>query len=75
MNSKNDESFNIQGDALITTCYYTTTNRANITLGGFAITDEMCVNYIHYYPATKLEVCKSAISDSYLQKYFKFMRE
>lgn len=28
----------------------------NATMGGFSIQDEMCVNYIHYYPATELEV-------------------
>lgn len=31
-------------------------DRENITLGGFAISDEMCVNYIHYYPNARLEV-------------------
>lgn len=31
-------------------------DKENITLGGFAISDEMCVNYIHYYPNTRLEV-------------------
>lgn len=45
-----------QGDSLITTCTYNTMDRENITLGGFAISDEMCVNYIHYYPNTRLEV-------------------
>lgn len=45
-----------QGDSLITTCTYNTVNRDNVTLGGFAISDEMCVNYIHYYPNARLEV-------------------
>lgn len=49
--------------------------RRNVTLGGFGITDEMCVNYIHYYPHTDLEVCKSSISDQALRTYFKYMRE
>lgn len=52
-----------QGDALITTCTYDTEKRDNITLGGYAIKDEMCVNYVHYYPKIQLEVCKSSISD------------
>ncbi|RZC32601.1 Cu2 monoox C domain containing protein, partial [Asbolus verrucosus] len=63
------------GDALITKCDYNTEDRDNVTLGGFAITDEMCVNYIHYFPATDLEVCKSAISDQALSTYFNYMKE
>lgn len=38
--------------------------------GGFGILEEMCVNYIHYYPKTELELCKSAVDDGSLQKYF-----
>lgn len=64
-----------QGDALITTCDFRTLDRSNVTLGGFAISDEMCVNYIHYYPHTELEVCKSAISDQALQTFFRYMKE
>lgn len=67
--------FILKGDALITTCDYRTEDRNNVTLGGFSITDEMCVNYIHYFPATPLEVCKSAISDQALQTYFEYMNE
>ncbi|KAG1652652.1 Tyramine beta-hydroxylase [Nymphon striatum] len=62
------------GDALITTCKYRTQNRINVTLGGFSITDEMCVNYIHYYPKGNLEVCKSSIDTDSLMNYFKFMK-
>ncbi|XP_024941775.1 tyramine beta-hydroxylase isoform X2 [Cephus cinctus] len=65
----------LPGDALITTCTYDTKNRKNVTLGGFAISDEMCVNYIHYYPNTRLEVCKSAISNDALRTYFRYMRD
>ncbi|EFN89747.1 Dopamine beta-hydroxylase [Harpegnathos saltator] len=65
----------LPGDSLITTCTYNTMDRDNVTLGGFAISDEMCVNYIHYYPNTRLEVCKSAISDDALRTYFRYMRE
>lgn len=65
----------LPGDSLITTCTYNTMQRENITLGGFAISDEMCVNYIHYYPNTRLEVCKSAISDDALKTYFRYMKE
>ncbi|RZF37938.1 hypothetical protein LSTR_LSTR005438 [Laodelphax striatellus] len=65
----------LPGDALITTCWYNTEDRTNITVGGFAISDEMCVNYIYYYPKSNLEVCKSSISDSNLINYFKLMNE
>ncbi|XP_033321707.1 tyramine beta hydroxylase [Megalopta genalis] len=65
----------LPGDSLITTCTYKTMDRKNVTLGGFAISDEMCVNYIHYYPDARLEVCKSAISDDALRTYFRYLRE
>lgn len=61
-----------KGDFLETTCLYNTEHKQNATIGGHAITDEMCVNYMHYYPATELEVCKSAISNMALENYFKF---
>lgn len=64
-----------KGHVLITRCEYNTEDRENITLGGFGISDEMCVNYVHYYPHTDLEVCKSAISDQALQTYFRYMHE
>lgn len=63
-----------KGDALITTCYYDTRGYTNTTLGGFSISDEMCVNYIQYYPATKLEVCKSSVSEKTLEDYFYYMK-
>lgn len=59
----------------MTTCYYDTRGYETATLGGFSISDEMCVNYIHYYPATQLELCKSAISEKSLYNYFKYMAE
>ncbi|XP_068083155.1 tyramine beta-hydroxylase [Anabrus simplex] len=65
----------LPGDALITTCTYKTTDRNNITLGGFAISDEMCVNYVHYFPKVDLEVCKSSISTESLDTYFRFLHE
>ena len=60
----------LPGDALITTCMYNTLDRENITLGGFGFTEEMCVNYIHYYPRAQLEVCKSSIDKDQLYRYF-----
>ncbi|KAM9324234.1 dopamine beta-hydroxylase [Gastrophryne carolinensis] len=58
------------GDLLITSCSYNTAERSRVTVGGFSITDEMCVNYIHYYPRTELELCKSHVDTGYLRKYF-----
>ncbi|CAH1109286.1 unnamed protein product [Psylliodes chrysocephalus] len=65
----------LPGHSLITRCDYNTDDRENITLGGFSITDEMCVNYIHYYPHCELEVCKSSISDQALKTFFRYMNE
>lgn len=59
-----------RGDVLITSCTYNTENRTLATVGGLGISEEMCVNYVHYYPQTQLELCKSAVDDGFLQKYF-----
>uniref|UniRef100_A0A9J7XYZ0 Dopamine beta-hydroxylase n=1 Tax=Cyprinus carpio carpio TaxID=630221 RepID=A0A9J7XYZ0_CYPCA len=59
-----------QGDALVTKCTYNTEDRNKATVGGFGIMEEMCVNYVHYYPRTQLELCKSHVDTDYLQKYF-----
>ncbi|XP_008578902.1 PREDICTED: dopamine beta-hydroxylase [Galeopterus variegatus] len=58
------------GDVLITSCTYNTEDRKLATVGGFGILEEMCVNYVHYYPQTQLELCKSAVDGGFLQKYF-----
>ncbi|NXA34878.1 DOPO hydroxylase, partial [Eudromia elegans] len=58
------------GDELITTCTYNTQDRSQATVGGFGIMEEMCVNYVHYYPQTQLELCKSAVDPGYLHRYF-----
>ncbi|XP_020493768.2 dopamine beta-hydroxylase [Labrus bergylta] len=63
----------LPGDVLITKCTYNTEDRSKPTVGGFGIMEEMCVNYIHYYPRTKLELCKSHVDPEYLQKYFNFI--
>ncbi|XP_052224126.1 dopamine beta-hydroxylase-like [Dreissena polymorpha] len=65
----------LPGDALITTCEDTTLNRDNATIGGFAITDEMCVNYVHYYPVAALEVCKSSVETRALNDFFAFVNK
>lgn len=63
----------LPGDVLITKCTYNTEDRSKPTVGGFGIMEEMCVNYIHYYPRTQLELCKSHVDPQYLQKYFNFI--
>ncbi|XP_016413252.1 dopamine beta-hydroxylase-like [Sinocyclocheilus rhinocerous] len=60
----------LPGDALVTKCSYNTADRNKVTVGGFGIMEEMCVNYVHYYPRTQLELCKSHVDTDYLQKYF-----
>ncbi|XP_061459950.1 dopamine beta-hydroxylase [Rhineura floridana] len=60
----------LPGDVLRTTCVYNTEDRTQATVGGFGIMEEMCVNYIHYYPQTELELCKSAVDLGYLHRYF-----
>ncbi|XP_027018319.2 dopamine beta-hydroxylase isoform X1 [Tachysurus fulvidraco] len=60
----------LPGDVLLTKCTYNTEDRVKATVGGFGIMEEMCVNYVHYYPRTQLELCKSHVDPDYLQKYF-----
>lgn len=64
----------LPGDSMVIECEYNTEKRSNATIGGFAITDEMCVSYLHYYPNTNLEVCKSSIETKTLNKWFEFIR-
>ncbi|BFZ20585.1 hypothetical protein BsWGS_23624 [Bradybaena similaris] len=59
----------LPGDDLITTCEYDTSERPLATVGGFSILDEMCVNYIHYYPKSELEVCKSSVQTHELDTF------
>ena len=59
----------------MTTCWYSTRDRENVTLGGYGFADEMCVNYVHYYPKVALEICKSSVDESALDEYFRYMNE
>ncbi|TKR81483.1 hypothetical protein L596_015346 [Steinernema carpocapsae] len=63
----------LPGDTLMTTCVYETRKKNVFTLGGYGIEDEMCVNYLHYYPAMQVEVCKSAVDNGTLHNFFRFM--
>jgi hypothetical protein len=40
----------LPGDALVTTCTFDTTTASSTVLGGDETTDEMCENYLTYYP-------------------------
>lgn len=60
----------------MTTCWYDTRRKTNATVGGFTFEDEMCLNYIHYYPRTEdLEICKSSVDPDALDTYFQFLNE
>ncbi|XP_055988646.1 dopamine beta-hydroxylase [Sorex fumeus] len=61
------------GDVLVTSCTYNTEDREEVTVGGFGILQEMCVNYVHYYPRTQLELCKSTLQPGLLQAYFQMV--
>jgi len=43
------------GDELRTHCIYNSRNRANATAFGSASEDEMCMNFLTYYPALEIE--------------------
>ena len=43
--------------------------------GGFSTHDEMCVNYVHYYPKVELEVCKSSVTTASLYALFGFLKK
>lgn len=65
----------LPGDALITSCYDSTSDRDHVTVGGLSIQQEMCVNYVHYYPRVELEVCKSSVDTRSLKAFFHFLHE
>lgn len=44
------------GDILATTCMYNSEDRDDMTLGGRGSRDEMCVNFLAYYPADAIKV-------------------
>eukprot|EP00794_Sanderia_malayensis_P020379 gene20379-22388_t len=59
------------GDELFTFCHYNTSKRKYATVGGLGTTDEMCLNFIMYYPRVNLTSCASVEYSSYyfIQKY------
>ena len=41
----------------------------------YGFSEEMCVNYVHYYPRVELEVCKSDVDAKALDDYFRFAND
>eukprot|EP00095_Tigriopus_kingsejongensis_P000886 snap_masked-scaffold409_size180341-processed-gene-0.2 protein:Tk00886 transcript:snap_masked-scaffold409_size180341-processed-gene-0.2-mRNA-1 annotation:"hypothetical protein DAPPUDRAFT_62540" len=49
-------------DHLITECTYNSTDLDEFTRGGFSAKNEMCLIFLHYYPATRLAHCASRLT-------------
>ncbi len=64
-----------RGDMILHTCIYNTEIHTNMTFGGYGIKDEMCVNYMHYYPKSELELCKTSVKDGALDGFFEIMKQ
>jgi hypothetical protein len=47
----------LPGDMLETRCTYDSTGRTQVTNGGVGSTDEMCINFMMYYPRIAAEQC------------------
>ncbi|CAG0896875.1 unnamed protein product [Darwinula stevensoni] len=52
-------------------CYYNSSNRKSVTVGGFGTQEEMCLAFLHYYPAQKIASCLSLPS---YEKLFALLR-
>ncbi|GMT03094.1 hypothetical protein PENTCL1PPCAC_25268, partial [Pristionchus entomophagus] len=67
-----DPMMNVRrGDVMATTCVADTRKTNDVVLGGYGIEDEMCISYLYYYPAMDIEMCKSAVSNETLHRFFK----
>jgi len=49
----------LPGDDIVTHCIYDTTSRTNITYAGYTTEDEMCLNFVLYYPKLDVKACLS----------------
>ena len=49
----------LPGDLLEVDCIYNTASRNNLSFGGEATTDEMCLSFVTYYPRTDFVTCGS----------------
>ncbi|CAH1230127.1 MOXD1 [Branchiostoma lanceolatum] len=59
-----------EGDQLITKCTYKTTDRTQVTIGGLSTRQEMCLNFIQYYPRIKLGTCQTALDINQQATFF-----
>uniref|UniRef100_A0A8D0DGG4 Monooxygenase, DBH-like 1, like n=1 Tax=Sander lucioperca TaxID=283035 RepID=A0A8D0DGG4_SANLU len=55
-----------QSDEIAVECTYSTTDRTNVTMMGLATTNEMCLAFLFYYPAIKINTCVSHPNTRYL---------
>ena len=44
-------------DIVSTTCIYNSTGATGITFGGVGTSNEMCINFLFYYPASPYDMC------------------
>jgi hypothetical protein len=49
------------GDHLITECVYDSRGKDSYTRGGIRAQDEMCMMFLHYYPAVEMAQCVSKL--------------
>lgn len=59
------------GDAISLVCHYNTDDRDSSTFGGLGTFDEMCLNFIWYYPSNpKIDGCYDSLSGAEWFKWF-----
>ncbi|XP_078593907.1 DBH-like monooxygenase protein 1 homolog [Branchiostoma floridae x Branchiostoma japonicum] len=52
------------GDTLVMECSYRSTDQDNVVYGGLGALEEMCMDFVFYYPKSKLRSCDSRPSSS-----------
>lgn len=63
------------GDTLVFTCYYDTrSNKTGASKSEVRLKELMCSGHLYYYPATRMESCKSTLSKKTLAGYFDFIK-
>ncbi|CAJ0566476.1 unnamed protein product, partial [Mesorhabditis spiculigera] len=58
------------GDVLTTVCQYETTNRNETTFSGPGHSNEMCINFLLYYPTVEVGYCFSEPNNEALDEFF-----
>ncbi|XP_064622631.1 DBH-like monooxygenase protein 1 homolog [Lineus longissimus] len=51
----------LPGDEIVTTCTYNTKHRKHMTYGGLSTKEEMCFNFVMYYPRIEMSKCLSTV--------------